>query len=790
MLKIKHLCAWNGVFTPAGNSFPMKNLLLILFTCGAFAVAEAQWVVTVAGVLETPGFNDGNALSSRFFNPHGIAIDSAGMVYVADRYNHTIRKFDPHLQLVSTLAGKPGETGDADGPGEDARFHEPWGICATPGGTVYIADTKNNKIRMLTPDGMVSTVGGTGNSGTTDGPGSAATFGEPTGIEVNDEGILYVADHRTHIIRKIEDGVVSTLAGFPYIPGDADGTGNEAQFWRPYGLTLDNYGNILVADEWNHKIRRVTPEGVVTTVAGMGEIGLTNGAAEEARFHFPWDVTVDDNDNIYVADGYNYVIRRIATDGTVTSFAGTPQVSGGQDGIGEDASFSGATSIAWSAKDTAIYVGDAYNHLVRAIYIYGLPSPTVTLSIVAGSTQLCGGGDVTLTAFPDYYSEYKFYLGGQAVQEGDGTEFSLSDLSPGEYSLYVVAQADAEVVTSNTVTITVSEPPLPTISAVGPTSFYEGDSVILVANGTGGFLWSNGSAEQTITVYESGTYFVEETIGACTGMSGNVVVDVTELPDGIGILLEGDPVLCPGETALLSSSIPFGNQWLKDGWPITGATSTFIEVSESGTYQVQATDLTSGVTVVSEGQEITAVPDSDFDFEASPRIGYPGQRVSFSSVGMDTPVAFSWNFGDSQNTSENTSTAAQPQHTYDEIGDYTVGLEATDGYDCVHLISKNNFIQIVEDGTPVGGIYLPSAFTPNNDGMNDVFRVRGAITGDFAMSVFNQWGERIFYSESPNYGWDGNRYGRPVDSGTYTYLATAETPEGRQVLSGNITLLR
>ena len=768
----------------------MKNILLILISFCAITSAEAQWVVTVAGVLETPGFDDGPALSSRFFNPHGIAVDSSGVVYIADRFNHTIRRYDPVENQVKTIAGKAGETGDADGTGSEARFHEPWGICVTPGGTVYVSDTKNNKIRKVSPTGEVTTVAGSGNYGTSNGPALASTFGNPVGIEVDGDGNIYVADHNTHIIRKIgNDGTVSTLAGFPFIPGSADGTGSEAQFWRPYGLTLDHQGNILVADEWNHKIRRVTPDGVVTTVAGMGEPGLTNGAADEARFHFPWDVTVDDMGNIYVADGYNYVIRRIGTDGTVSSFAGKPQTIGGQDGVGEDASFSGATSVAWSARDSAVYVGDAYNNLVRSIFLYGLPTPMVSLNIKTGGTQLCEGDDVAFEVFPDFYSEYKFYLGGQLVQAGDATEFSMSNLEPGEYSLNVIALADTEVITSNTIIITVTAAPEPSISAIGPLDFFEGDSVILIANGTGDFLWSNGAGEQATTITESGTYFVEETVGTCTGISENVFVNVIPLPDGVAISVDGENVICPGGSVRLNSSSPIGNQWLKDGWPISGAASPFLEVSENGFYQVQVTDLISNITVISEGVEITTVPVPNFDFEAMPRQAFPGEEIRFLSSGNEAPEAYSWNFGEAENT-DNTSDLPSPTHIYMEEGEYSIQLLATDGFGCEHALFKENYVQISETGTPVDGLFVPSAFTPNGDGVNDVFRARGPVTGDFYMGVFNQWGEAVFVSENLALGWDGTYQGEAAQTGTYTYLVTADTPDGREQLSGYITLFR
>lgn len=321
----------------------------ILGFCMLFAVhSSAQVVTTVAGVLDSVGMVNGPVDQAHFNSPHGIATDSFGNIYVADRYNHMVRRITPEGQ-VETWAGN-GQPGDVDGNGENASFFEPWGLCSTPEGIVYVADTKNNKIRRIDADRNVTTVAGTGNFGTTDGIAQFATFGDPTGIEIAPDGSIYVADHLTHIIRKISTtNQVSTIAGSPFTPGDSEGFGNSAQFYRPYGLEIDNEGNILVADEWNHKIKHVTPEGMVTTVAGSGILGSQDGAPEDASFNFPWDMTVDIYGNIFVMDGFNYVVRKIpATQdgfGEVTTFVGSAGNSGAEDGVGELATFSGATAI-------------------------------------------------------------------------------------------------------------------------------------------------------------------------------------------------------------------------------------------------------------------------------------------------------------------------------------------------------------------------------------------------------------------------------------------------------------
>ncbi len=751
---------------------------------------NGQWVSTVAGVLETPGFNDGAPLSARFYNPHGIAVDSSGNVYIADRYNHTIRKFSPSNNEVITLAGLAGQTGSADGTGSTARFNQPWGICVSPGGVVYVADTKNNKIRKVLPDGTVSTVAGTGNFGTTNGPGASSTFGDPTGIEIDENGNLYVADHLTHIIRKITpNGLVTTIAGYPYIPGDDDGTGNGARFWRPYGLTLDNQGNIIVADEWNHKIRKVTPAGVVTTISGTGSVGIQNGNLNQATFNYPWDVTVDNWDNIYVADGFNYVIRKIAPDGTVSSLAGKPQLSGGTDGEGSDASFSGATAVAWSRKTNSIYVGDAYNHLIRNILLDGQPGPTVSLSSAAGQTKYCEGETLTVSANPVNYSIYRFYLNGSLVQESSAPEFSSNLLEIGTHILTLEADFLGETLLSNSITLNVYPIPQPTISAVGPLEFYEGDSVTLLAIGTGSFLWSNGITGQALTVHDSGIFYVEETVNGCTGISEDVVVDVTPLPDAVSIQLQGPAVICPGEAALLVSSSSVGNQWLKDSWPISGATDQELTVTQAGAYQVQVTDAQTGISTVSGPVEIEAAAPINFDFEATPRQAKTGEEIRLKITGSSQLVNFSWDFGNPAAGTNNASVLQQPVIFYDAPGAYSVKLTVADANGCRDTLVKPAFIRITEDAL-AGDLFIPTAFTPNGDGINDIFYVRGTIAGNFYMGIFNQWGEEIFSSEDPGLGWDGTRYSQPVHSGTYVYLVKLDSPGGTRQLSGHITLLR
>jgi sugar lactone lactonase YvrE len=301
-------------------------------------VTPAGVVTTVAGLAASHGSADGTRSTARFDYPYGVAVDSAGNAYVADTINNTIRKVTP-AGVVTTLAGFAGSSGSADGTGSAARFYNPYSVAVDSAGNVYVADTRNFTIRKVTPSGVVTTLAGVaGYGGSADGWGGVARFYCPWGVAVDSAGNVYVADSNNHTIRRITPGrVVSTLAGLAGSYGSADGTGSDARFKNPYGVAVDNAGNVYVADSGNSTIRKVTPDGVVTTLAGLaGSYGSADGTGSAARFKYPDGVAVDSADNVYVADTYNCTIRKVTPGGVVTTLAGVagstvsgPAVGGG-----------------------------------------------------------------------------------------------------------------------------------------------------------------------------------------------------------------------------------------------------------------------------------------------------------------------------------------------------------------------------------------------------------------------------------------------------------------------------
>jgi len=273
-----------------------------------FVYVPVGVVSTLAG-SGTKGFADGAGTAAQFSYPTGVAVDASGNVYLADQENHRIRKITAG-GVVSTLAGS-GIDGFADGTGTAAQFRYPTGVAVDASGNVYVADQDNHRIRKITAEGVVSTVAGSGSAGFADGTGAAAQFQYPYGVAVDATGSIYVADLYNHRIRKITaGGVVSTLAGSG-IDGFADGTGTAAQFRYPAGVAVDVAGNVYVVDQINNRIRKITAEGVVSTLAGSGTKGFADGTGTAAQFSSPYGVAVDATGSIYVADTNNHCIRKI-----------------------------------------------------------------------------------------------------------------------------------------------------------------------------------------------------------------------------------------------------------------------------------------------------------------------------------------------------------------------------------------------------------------------------------------------------------------------------------------------
>jgi hypothetical protein len=402
---------------------------------------------TFAGQSGTIGSADGVALSATFNRPQGVAVDTAGNVYVADTANHTIRKIA--AGIVTTLAGQAGLSGTNNGTGSAARFYEPEGVCVNGAGTtIYVADAWNHTIRLVNAAGAASTFAGTATiPGTNNANGTSASFNTPQGVALDSSGNVYVADTGNELIRKITSaGAVSTLAGLVNVAGTNNGTGTAARFWGPAAVAVDSADNVYVADLHNNTIRRVTSGGIVTlyagspgvigwiddtlsasrfwlpggiasdaagnlyiadtgngtirkysfggslnTIGGYSSIGSIDAGAPTAKFFWPSGMALDNSGNSFVADSENSTIRMINSGGAVVTYAGTAGSYGSSDGTSNNATFYGPQG---AAVDTSgnVYVSDSANHTIRKITTAGV------VSTLAGTAGVSGISDGTTAA--------------------------------------------------------------------------------------------------------------------------------------------------------------------------------------------------------------------------------------------------------------------------------------------------------------------------------------------------------------------------------------------------------
>jgi hypothetical protein len=348
----------------------MKKLsvILLLFSL-AIALHAQDAVATLAGQALVGGAVNGTGTNAAFSDPAAIVTDANGNFFVADSRNHAIRKVTTN-GVVTTFAGQIGVAGTANGTGIGAQFNSPSGLAFDKGGNLFVSDMGSSTIRKITTAGAVTTFAGVaGSSGFLDGAAGGAQFNAPLGIAVWTNGNVFVADSGNHCIRKISGGVVSTFAGSPQVWGSANGGGTNAQFNSPCGLAFDVHGNLFVCDANNNTIRKITTNGIVTTFAGAaGQDGANDGDLITARFRSPAELAFDQQGNLLVADSFNQVIREISTNGMVSTVSGALGISGTNDGVNGAGKYFNPYGLVVGA-DGSLVVADTYNELVRVVLV-------------------------------------------------------------------------------------------------------------------------------------------------------------------------------------------------------------------------------------------------------------------------------------------------------------------------------------------------------------------------------------------------------------------------------------
>lgn len=386
-------------------------------------VTPAGVVTTLAGAAGQQGSVDGSGSAARFSAPQAVAIDAAGNLYVADTgLIKAVRKVTPaglvstlasgrsgvrlaeprglavladgrllvadaqeqHLMVIdgsgqaTVLAGQTGRSGSADGRGSAAGFDAPMGLGAGPGGSVLVADSGNHLLRQLQGDSVALWAGTPGHSASVDGERAVVRFEDPYAVAQDAAGAAYVSDLTDHSVRQVDVQGRSVLwAGGAGRYGFVDGSATEARFRKPAGLALAADGSVYVADSGNHALRRIAPDGRVSTVAGNGERGSRDGSGRAAQFNEPMGVAVAADGSVYVADFGNHTVRRVSTTGVVSTVAGTAGQGGFADGDASTGRLRSPMDLAFAPGGTLVVL-DRSNHALRLL------SPAGRLSTLAG----------------------------------------------------------------------------------------------------------------------------------------------------------------------------------------------------------------------------------------------------------------------------------------------------------------------------------------------------------------------------------------------------------------------
>ncbi len=360
---------------------------------------DARGMITTAAGTGVDGFSgdNGPAIQAQLSRTTGVALDNAGNLYIADFDNHRIRRVDAR-GMITTAAGTgvDGFSGD-NGPAVSARLHGPSGVALDNAGNLYFADSYNHRIRRVDTSGTITTVAGTGVGGFSgdNGPAVSARLHGPSGVALDNAGNLYFADSYNHRIRRVgTSGTITTVIGTGVrgFSGD-NGPAVQAQLNFPDGMVLDGAGNLYIADSDNHRIRRVDVSGTITTVVGTGVVdgGGDNGPAVEAQLDRPTGMAVDGVGSLYIADTFNHRIRQVDAGGTITTIAGTgePSFGGGDGGPAPRAPLNGPSSVAVDRAGN-LYITDTNNHCIRRV-----DAATGIITTIAGTSGRFGddGGD-------------------------------------------------------------------------------------------------------------------------------------------------------------------------------------------------------------------------------------------------------------------------------------------------------------------------------------------------------------------------------------------------------------
>lgn len=810
-------------------------------------------------------------------NPSALIVDDQGYIYVSDFASNDILKITP-AGVVSVFAGS-GTAGNTDGTGTAASFNSPGGLVIDKSGNIYVADQLNNSIRMITPAGVVKTIAGSGIAGSNNGPGMTASFNNPDGLTIDKQGNGYIADTKNNLIRKVApDGTVTTFAGSG-AAGKSDGFKTAASFNYPTGIAIDATDNLFVVDNKNHSIRKITPAGDVTTFAGTGSPGYADGIGPAASFNFPVGLTFDVNGNLFITDYANYQIRKITLTGysidkpVPAGLVFNPQtgaITGTPTAISPATDYTITAHNAGGSSSTVVNIqvslttlkpsiitfpplGDAVQNLItlnasstnkETPLIYTSSNPAAAIITADGHIQLIGVGYSTITVsqagngnystaapvsriLTVYQKEEIAFVAPPVKHLNDG------DFSPGATSnvsafpvTYTSSNPQVATIVNGKVHITgigttlitasqagdalhVAAAPVTQEFTVTPLLAFGGIPLKLTCDND----FDPGATSTKSIAYVSGNTAVATIINGKIHIVAPGTATITATSNGEVLTQELTVGAVPQPAITISASIPTPNcagtpvlftalqtdagtnptyQWRVNGLDAGTNTATFTSNTLADGDQVSCT-LTNNSScagpvpaksnVITVGVLSALDPAPTVAIAASANDVYSGTAITLTATTQNAPsvTAYQWKVN-GVNAGSNQSTFTS---TIFKNGD-EVTCTITVSNACT-LPATSNIVTI--NVLPPLAITVANIFTPNGDGVNDTWSIPNlSYYPDCLVSVFNRYGNRIMQSTGYAKPWDGTYGGKPLPPGVYYYIINIK--DGNQKLSGNVTILR
>lgn len=683
-----------------------------------------------------------NSTPVTFNQPTGICVDAAGNIYIADAGSHVIRKIDP-ASNVTTFAGS-GVVGNMDGMGTAASFDTPEGIAIDAAGNLYVTDSKSGLIRVISPAGAVTTLAGTAYYTANDvGSGLGVSFDKPYGIAVDSHGNLFVADAGGNKIRKVTPaGLVYTVAGS--VQGYADGPGTTALFYAPAGITIDASDNLYVADTYNNRIRKITPQAFVTTIAGNSQPGLFDGVGTNANFNQPYNLTIDKNGNIYVADTQNQDIRKIDVNSSVTTIAGN-DTSGNRDGY---------------------------------IYTKGTTLPVAEFNTPIGLAVTSTGdllvGDVDNNEIRLIKSNYISTFAGNGNAGAQNGNLNFDALHSSTATVTVNVKSYLKITTVYPpVTLASCVTTMPDfIKATPPAYNYNCNNNIAPHQEPAPGTPLTSNTTYTVKIIAENAEPDYDTVSFNVTTKDIIPQPTVTIVPSANNVCAGSPLTF---TATTQNADAPTYQWTVNGVSTGTNSATFTGTFNSGDAVVcniisgQCSAPASSAPYIVDPEPL---PTVTFDKNIIVKLN---STIQLNPATTGDIISYQWSPTDGLSN----STIANPILTAQKTANYQLTVTSATG--CTGTGTIN--VQVIDD------VDVPNAFTPNGDGINDFWDIPGLILyPNCVVSVYNRYGTRVYHSIGYPKSWNGSYNGHTLPTGTYYYIIDLKI--NKPTIAGPVTILK